>query len=580
MKKGRLITLVVTIVILIICERLIPQKYLAFPITFSLIINIFCWIITSENPPIKYIARFFYRWESITKKFLSGKSQHTQEELQAFLSRHLLKGKAITPQFIEKLSEKSSAALVISLQGAKNIKQSPTLEFSHFKAVANKATKWAEYRKYLLNKATSEFPNTQQIAESLDTQSEYVTGDDLKSISDDAFTKELEKAKNETIHVFTTTSQLSSDFIATLSNHKKGINTLHFYICSPCILSHKSLLDLEQEYENPIFTRQKGQFVSNNDQSVHVEADMVRRMIKILGAIRELSKLADQFTIKVHFFTLRYPGVKIKLLEERGYAQIQPGPLTYSNNLYRFAVEVQKTDDIRTLKKDLESFRDSNKIETHLLSKNTATMISEMAIKEICQWLCTRGMTPEKLEIMHSRIKDVAKAPDSDKIIDEISLKLKKVSSVLQDSDSVSEIFSSDHSIVHTSVGLIIEENQQLLLIKKSDPFYLQKYSIVAGHVNRHETPVEAIHREVYEELGVKLSNPQLVKPPFELDDACRHGAQRHLWYVFKAQLDSQDYQTDSSEISKTKLVPKNGLKADLLTPGALGVLKQLGYLS
>ncbi|WP_405123255.1 NUDIX hydrolase [Pseudomonas sp. M20] len=573
---GILVYLVAAVLILFFYVLVFPTQDFFYQLIGALIVSLLVWDMTTKRYLLKISRIFAIQWERQTEQFFCAPSETKLTKLKLFRRK---RNDEITPVYIEKLSVKSSAAMIVTLQGEKNVKQAATLGFQHFKVLAQKAAKWQAYRQYLLREATVDFPLIHKIADTLAPPSEYVTGDDLKLTSDNDFLKRLATTSKEVVHIFTTTSQLSSDFITTVANHKKDIKTLHFYICSPYIQSHKSLLDLTQEYENPAFTRQKGQFVCNDDDSVHVEADMVRRMIKILGAIRELARLTNQVNIELHFFTQRYPGVKIKALEQKGYAQIQPGPLSYANNLYRFAVDVKESEHNQLLQKDLAAFRQSGKIETIELKASSGKPVGEQAVKEMCQWLCSRGMTEKKLQAMHSRIKDIAKDADSDKIINDIFLRLEKVTDVLAQGDQVCEVLAPDGSVTHFSTGLIIEKDDKLLLIKKADPFYKEKYSIVAGHVNRHETPVEAIKREVYEELGLTLSNPRLITPAFELNDACRHNADRHLWFVFKADLPDGDYQLDSSEISKTKLVPIADLKADLLTPGALGVMKKLSYM-
>ncbi|WP_139831906.1 MULTISPECIES: NUDIX hydrolase [unclassified Pseudomonas] len=582
MYKGIFKHVLLTLAILYLYDLTFKTSEFYFQLIGALIVNVLFWDLTTKRYLTKFSAPFTLIWKWKAKIFLTDPSPQNLTKLKDFFKRWILKDDSLTREFIDGLSDKSAAALVITLQGEKDIKQSSSLKFSDFKTAVSKASKWHEYRRFLLKKATSDFPSTQKIVESLTPLSDYVIGDDLKLVSDDVFSKKLDDTDNEIIHIFTTTSQLSSDFITTISNHKEDIKTLHFYICSPYIDTHQSLLDLKQEYENPAFTRQWGQFVDHADYGVNIEADMIRRMIKILGAIRELSKLSKDLNIELHLFTERYPGVKIKMLEQQGYAQIQPGPLTYANNIYRFAVDVVQYDQIKTLKEDLKNFRESNQVETIKLDSTSRKAITEQAIKEMCQWLYTQGFTSKELSSSQKRIRDTAKDPESDKIINDISRTLLKVSELLKTGDQVSEIMSPDGTVTHFSVALMIEQNKKILLIKKSDSFYQEKYSIVAGHVNRHETPVEAIHREVYEELGVTLTSPQLIAPAFLLDDACRHGGNRHLWFVFKAQLTSQNFILDSSEISYDKFVPVEKLSGytDKLTPGALGVLKQLGYLS
>jgi 8-oxo-dGTP diphosphatase len=70
------------------------------------------------------------------------------------------------------------------------------------------------------------------------------------------------------------------------------------------------------------------------------------------------------------------------------------------------------------------------------------------------------------------------------------------------------EIFATQgkYMKLHISTHLIHKQNGKHLLIQRSGTTYFPSYlSLVAGHVEPGETPVQALVREVTEEIGVTL---------------------------------------------------------------------------
>lgn len=59
------------------------------------------------------------------------------------------------------------------------------------------------------------------------------------------------------------------------------------------------------------------------------------------------------------------------------------------------------------------------------------------------------------------------------------------------------------NSIIPASYGIFIQ-NDQILFVKRANSGYFDGYySLPAGHVEEHEKPIEALVREMNEELGV-----------------------------------------------------------------------------
>lgn len=85
--------------------------------------------------------------------------------------------------------------------------------------------------------------------------------------------------------------------------------------------------------------------------------------------------------------------------------------------------------------------------------------------------------------------------------------------------------------IKHWTVGALIEKDNHFLLIHKRQWPFL--WDILAGHLEVGEDPAVAVGREVKEESGLELLDPQLVFHGEIFPDPCRRGALVHEWYVY-----------------------------------------------
>lgn len=94
--------------------------------------------------------------------------------------------------------------------------------------------------------------------------------------------------------------------------------------------------------------------------------------------------------------------------------------------------------------------------------------------------------------------------------------------------------------VTHISVGAIIrnpKDPERILLIKRrSFPF---GFDIPAGHVEYNEKPLEAVKREVLEELGLHVKRAKLVYNQEMKGNRCRYGAESHIWYVYDCECDT-----------------------------------------
>ncbi|XKM13981.1 NUDIX domain-containing protein [Orbaceae bacterium ac157xtp] len=63
-----------------------------------------------------------------------------------------------------------------------------------------------------------------------------------------------------------------------------------------------------------------------------------------------------------------------------------------------------------------------------------------------------------------------------------------------------------NQNVILISAGIVINENKQLLLVKKrGSAFYMQ----AGGKIESNETPVQALIRELYEEVELTTSSKQ-----------------------------------------------------------------------
>ncbi len=84
----------------------------------------------------------------------------------------------------------------------------------------------------------------------------------------------------------------------------------------------------------------------------------------------------------------------------------------------------------------------------------------------------------------------------------------------------------------HFTVGAIIKKDNKILLI---DPWnYPFKYKFPAGHIDKDETPKEALKREIKEEIGLKIVSCKLLFNEILENDPCSRGVDIHQWHLYE----------------------------------------------
>ena len=86
----------------------------------------------------------------------------------------------------------------------------------------------------------------------------------------------------------------------------------------------------------------------------------------------------------------------------------------------------------------------------------------------------------------------------------------------------------------HTSVGLLVPRNDSLLLIERARPPF--GMAPPAGHVDDDPSYEDAARRELLEEVGLRISELELVGEG-RRDNPCRRpGGTWHYWRIFRVQ--------------------------------------------
>ena len=123
---------------------------------------------------------------------------------------------------------------------------------------------------------------------------------------------------------------------------------------------------------------------------------------------------------------------------------------------------------------------------------------------------------------------------------------------------------SKKGNLMHYSVGALIKRGNKYLLIDRAQPPF--GFAGIAGHIDKEETPKQALLREVEEESKLKIEKHELVFKE-ELDwNWCSKGVKVHFWYLFDCEVSGKTkenyretkfigwYSVD--EIKKLKLEP------------------------
>lgn len=116
------------------------------------------------------------------------------------------------------------------------------------------------------------------------------------------------------------------------------------------------------------------------------------------------------------------------------------------------------------------------------------------------------------------------------------------------------EAFGPDE---HIAVAIIyIENSKGEFLIQKTSPEKGGIYSATGGHIEHGETPHEAIVREVKEEIGLDISNEDVIS----LGSICVDFPVRFIFYL-KKDINIDDLVLDKTEVESMHYLTKKNLR-------------------
>lgn len=82
------------------------------------------------------------------------------------------------------------------------------------------------------------------------------------------------------------------------------------------------------------------------------------------------------------------------------------------------------------------------------------------------------------------------------------------------------------------SVGAIIKKGKKILLLDRA--FFPFGWAGPAGHIEKNETPTQALVREVKEETGLTISDFKLILQRKKVLNECKKGTKFHDWWIFE----------------------------------------------
>ncbi|MFK3865893.1 NUDIX hydrolase [Pseudoalteromonas rhizosphaerae] len=483
------------------------------------------------------------------------------------------------------------------------------LSSEDFKEIFTKALKEPFYKRLMLKESLSQIIKPADLEKLLIKFEEQLTVNcDLsnENIDNDPFkgkVRELCAVGGEMkISIFSTTSQLSHDILKDLKAYQTSTTKvdIDFYICSPNIKTDSAILELMKEYEVPVGAL-PSQFVKVSHKKAHVEMDIIRRVFRVLRSFKDIKDNQESYCkTSVYLYKKSYPGCKIRLIENK-FVELQPGPLKFANNLYRFRIASTDSEVIHTLSNAVKNFKDGNEVQCIELLKQPIEQAEKQALLELAEWLLSRGVkideisnyatdihassgdqeTRARLKFLQNRIGTAYKAISN--LSNFTNEELCAEENFKQSTGSGIREVEINNKIKHITVAAIFTNDNKILLIEKAKEFYEGKYSLVAGHVEYQDsTLVDAVEREVNEEIGLNINSLSYIFHIDDLTDKCGHGGELHDWHVFNSyEIIDESSLKLGAEVKSIKWVSLNELQKmkEELTDGACKIFNAMGWL-
>lgn len=139
------------------------------------------------------------------------------------------------------------------------------------------------------------------------------------------------------------------------------------------------------------------------------------------------------------------------------------------------------------------------------------------------------------------------------------------------------KIINTSRGIKHIdTAAIIIKGNEMLFTDRRTYPFGLE---IPVGHLEYNETIEEAIRREVYEEVGLKVTGATLVTQVEQPVSYCRYGSAIEEWAIFLVEFRGRGV-ISNNENQAIYWIDKDDIPVEKLTPHTRFALKTLGYIN
>lgn len=140
--------------------------------------------------------------------------------------------------------------------------------------------------------------------------------------------------------------------------------------------------------------------------------------------------------------------------------------------------------------------------------------------------------------------------------------------------------------VVDTHVGSygVIIRDRKIALIKKARGGYKGLYDLPGGGIEHDETPVETLHRELMEEIGVSIVKAELLDAvsktfKWDVNDKLIQDL-HHIGILYTVEIESDELKTDADGLDSLggEWIDIDKVKEEDVSPFTWMALKKLGY--
>lgn len=133
------------------------------------------------------------------------------------------------------------------------------------------------------------------------------------------------------------------------------------------------------------------------------------------------------------------------------------------------------------------------------------------------------------------------------------------------------------------SYGVIIQDGK-IALIKKARGGYKGLYDLPGGGIEHDETPLEALTRELMEEIGVSIVKAELLDAvsktfKWDVNDKLIQDL-HHIGILYRVEIESDELKTDADGLDSLggEWIDIDKVKEEDVSPFTWMALKKLGY--